>query len=116
MPDELSTAIGDAYRELGGRVAVRSSATAEDLPGASFAGQQDSYLDIAGEAALLDAVRRCWASLFNDRAVAYRRANGVDESKLALACSSRLIPSPDSANARRSTPSPASATRSCPGG
>jgi len=53
-------------------VAVRSSATAEDLPDASFAGQQESYLNIRGEAALLDACRRCYASLFTDRAISYR--------------------------------------------
>ncbi|TMA25031.1 MAG: phosphoenolpyruvate synthase, partial [Deltaproteobacteria bacterium] len=63
VPPEVATAVRDAYRALGGRVAVRSSATAEDLPEASFAGQQDTILDVEGEAALLDAVRRCWASL-----------------------------------------------------
>jgi pyruvate,water dikinase len=75
-----------AYRKLGSvPVAVRSSATAEDLPGASFAGQHDTYLGVAGEEALLDAVRRCWASLWNDRAVAYRKAKSVDERDLAMA-------------------------------
>src|SRR5262249_20586808 len=61
------------------------SATAEDLPGASFAGQQDSYLDVVGEDALLDAIRRCWASLWNPRAVAYRRANAIDDASVGLA-------------------------------
>jgi phosphohistidine swiveling domain-containing protein len=76
----------DAYHALGGGpVAVRSSATAEDLAGASFAGQQDTFLGIVGDEALLDAVRGCWASLWNERAVAYRRANGVDDAGLALA-------------------------------
>ena len=69
----------------GGSVAVRSSATAEDLPGASFAGQQDTYLGIEGGDALLDAIRRCWASLWNERAVAYRAANGIDDGSVALA-------------------------------
>ena len=65
-------------------VAVRSSATAEDLPDASFAGQQESYLNIRGEAALLDACRRCYASLFTDRAISYRRTKGFDHMKVAL--------------------------------
>src|SRR5438477_579762 len=68
-----------------GRVAVRSSATAEDLPGASFAGQQDTYLDVSGVDSLLDAIPRCWASLWNERAVAYRRANRVDDKRVSLA-------------------------------
>jgi rifampicin phosphotransferase len=86
VPDAVVAAAREAYAELGGgRVAVRSSATAEDLPGASFAGQQDTYLDVSGEEALLDAVRRCWASLWNERAVAYRRANGVDDGGVRLA-------------------------------
>ena len=66
-------------------VAVRSSATAEDLAYASFAGQQDTYLNVIGSAALLDAVRRCWASLWTDRAVSYRNANGIDHRSVALA-------------------------------
>ena len=80
-----------AYRELCQRsgkadadVAVRSSATAEDLPDASFAGQQESYLNIRGEAALLDACRRCYASLFTDRAISYRQTKGFDHLKVAL--------------------------------
>jgi len=86
MPAAIAAAALEAYRELGGGpVAVRSSATAEDLPGASFAGQQDTYLDISGEEALVEAIRRCWASLWNDRAVAYRRANGIDDQGVALA-------------------------------
>jgi pyruvate,water dikinase len=64
---------------------VRSSATAEDLPGASFAGQQDTFLDVAGIADVLDAVHRCWASLWTDRAVAYRAAQGIDGAGVALA-------------------------------
>ncbi|MFS8606491.1 MAG: phosphoenolpyruvate synthase, partial [Gammaproteobacteria bacterium] len=65
-------------------VAVRSSATAEDLPEASFAGQQESFLNVRGEGPLLDACRRCYASLFTDRAIAYRRAHGFDHMKVAL--------------------------------
>ncbi|GAB3706976.1 PEP/pyruvate-binding domain-containing protein [Nocardiopsis oceani] len=75
-----------AYEALGGgRVAVRSSATAEDLPDASFAGQQETYLDIEGADALADAVRRCWDSLDNERAVAYREANGTDRAEVRMA-------------------------------
>ncbi|MEV4564226.1 PEP/pyruvate-binding domain-containing protein [Nonomuraea sp. NPDC049419] len=85
-PDELREAITDAYARLGGGpVAVRSSATAEDLPGAAFAGQQDTFLNVAGEQALLDAVRRCWASLWTDRAVAYRARLRLDDSEVRIA-------------------------------
>jgi rifampicin phosphotransferase len=64
---------------------VRSSATAEDLPGAAFAGQQDTYLNVSGERPLLDAVRRCWASLWTDRAIAYRDRQGIDGRTVKLA-------------------------------
>jgi phosphohistidine swiveling domain-containing protein len=86
-PAELRTAITDHYEALGDNeaVAVRSSATAEDLAYASFAGQQDTYLNVVGSAALLDAVRRCWASLWTDRAVSYRNANGIGHRGVALA-------------------------------
>jgi pyruvate,water dikinase len=91
-PEDLAGAIGQAYRDLSQRlgvdeadVAVRSSATAEDLPEASFAGQQESFLNIRGEAAVLDACRRCFASLFTDRAISYREAKGFDHLKVALA-------------------------------
>ncbi|WP_236700465.1 PEP/pyruvate-binding domain-containing protein [Allosalinactinospora lopnorensis] len=81
VPDSLRAAIAGAYERLGDddrtAVAVRSSATAEDLPDASFAGQQDTYLDITGADDVVDAVRRCWASLWTDRAVAYRAASGI---------------------------------------
>lgn len=90
-PEDLSAAIDDAYRQLGERigdaeadVAVRSSATAEDLPNASFAGQQETFLNIRGKDALLDACRRCFASLFTDRAISYREAKGFDHLKVAL--------------------------------
>src|SRR5438552_2512906 len=86
MPEAIANAARRAYAALdAGRVAVRSSATAEDLPGASFAGQQDTYLDVSGVDSLLDAIPRCWASLWNERAVAYRRANRVDDKRVSLA-------------------------------
>ncbi|RMD79823.1 MAG: phosphoenolpyruvate synthase, partial [Gammaproteobacteria bacterium] len=90
LPEDLVREILDAYarlrREYGEELslAVRSSATAEDLPTASFAGQQETYLNVRGEAALLDAVRRCFASLFTDRAVHYRIDHGFDHFKVAL--------------------------------
>ncbi|MBL6750085.1 MAG: phosphoenolpyruvate synthase [Nevskia sp.] len=87
IPDELADALRRAYAALSpgdAAVAVRSSATAEDLPTASFAGQHESFLNVAGEAALLDACRRCYASLFTDRAITYRQANGFDHFKVAL--------------------------------
>lgn len=90
-PADLEAAIRAAYRELSKRagvdeveVAVRSSATAEDLPDASFAGQQETFLNIKGETALIDACRRCYASLFTDRAISYRKTKGFDHMKVAL--------------------------------
>jgi pyruvate,water dikinase len=86
MPRQVSAAIAAAYAELGaGSVAVRSSATAEDLPGAAFAGQQDTYLDVTGEAAVIEAVQRCWGSLWTDRAIAYRSRIGIDEAGIMIA-------------------------------
>ena len=87
VPTGVAGAIRGAHRELGDGepMAVRSSATAEDLPIASFAGQQDTYLNVVGEEALLDAVRRCWASLWTERAVGYRAANGIDHGGVRLA-------------------------------
>lgn len=87
LEDELTSAYRDLSLRLGANaisVAVRSSATAEDLPTASFAGQQESYLNISGEQALMDACRRCYASLFTDRAISYRQINGFDQMKIAL--------------------------------
>jgi pyruvate,water dikinase len=87
---ELREEIAAAYRQLereygsGLAVAVRSSATAEDLPNASFAGQHDSFLNIRGERGLFEACRRCFASLFTDRAISYRIDNGFDHFKVAL--------------------------------
>ncbi|MEU6728282.1 PEP/pyruvate-binding domain-containing protein [Nonomuraea wenchangensis] len=86
LPGELRREIAEAYEALGGGpVAVRSSATAEDLPGAAFAGQQDTYLNVVGEQALLDAVRRCWGSLHTERAVAYRARLGIDDAGVSIA-------------------------------
>ncbi|MGG5886363.1 phosphoenolpyruvate synthase [Falsiroseomonas sp. HC035] len=91
MPRDLAEAIRAAYRALADRqgdttpsVAVRSSATAEDLPTASFAGQQESFLNVRGETALMETCRRCYASLFTDRAIAYREAQGFDHMTVAL--------------------------------
>jgi pyruvate,water dikinase len=90
----LAEAIVQAYRDLGGGpVAVRSSATSEDSAAASFAGQQETYLGVEGKAALLEAVGKCWASLDSERAVAYRRKQGVEERSLAMAVVvQRLVP------------------------
>ena len=87
IPHEVDAAVRKTYEEMGGSVpvAVRSSATAEDLPFASFAGQQDSYLDVTGADAVVEAVRRCWASLWSERAVAYRSANGISNRDVGLA-------------------------------
>ena len=90
LPDDLAAEILDAYRKLQDEygeevsLAVRSSATAEDLPTASFAGQQDTYLNIKGAESLLDACRRCFASLFTDRAIHYRLDQGFDHFKVSL--------------------------------
>jgi pyruvate, water dikinase len=90
LPADLEQAIGEAYDQLDNQthgpvdVAVRSSATAEDLPDASFAGQQETYLNVQGRRALLDACKRCFASLFTDRAISYRTDKGFDHFKVAL--------------------------------
>ncbi len=91
FPPELIHAIAQAYRRLSKHyhaaeadVAVRSSATAEDLPSASFAGQQETYLNIKGEEPLIDACKNCFASLFTDRAIAYRQEKGFDHFKVYL--------------------------------
>jgi rifampicin phosphotransferase len=87
IPGDIVAGVMNAYERLGSRtpVAVRSSATAEDLPTASFAGQQDTYLNIVGPEAVLDAVRRCWASLWTERAVIYRATNSIDQRNVRLA-------------------------------
>ncbi len=91
FPEEIAAAIRRAYRDLSSRcgreeidVAVRSSATAEDLPEASFAGQQETFLNVSGENALLDACRSCYASLFTDRAISYRSERGFEQDDVAL--------------------------------
>ncbi len=91
LPTELVTEITEAYKQLSASykesnidVAVRSSATAEDLPDASFAGQQESFLNIRGELSLLIHVRKCFASLFTDRAISYRHSRGFDYRQVAL--------------------------------
>ncbi len=87
VPAGIAEAIRASYRDLGADVpvAVRSSATAEDLAFASFAGQQDTYLNVVGAEEVLAAVRRCWASLWTDRAVSYRASHGISPSSVALA-------------------------------
>jgi rifampicin phosphotransferase len=87
IPDDLAAAITHPLARLGEQAAyaVRSSATAEDLPTASFAGQQDTYLNVVGPAAILQHVSRCWASLFTERAVIYRLRNGLDHRKVHMA-------------------------------
>ncbi len=90
FPEDLSKAIIDAYRKMErmygkhADTAVRSSATAEDLPDASFAGQQETYLNVRGDAALLEACKKCFASLFTDRAIAYREEKGYDHFSIGL--------------------------------
>ena len=91
IPKEIQEAIVKAYRELSKRigqqavfVAVRSSATAEDLPGASFAGQQETFLNVKGEEALLESVRKCWSSLFTPRAIFYRTEKGFRHEKVLI--------------------------------
>ena len=85
IPQALKDEILEAYNSIGaGRVAVRSSATAEDLPDASFAGQQDTFLNVQGENQLFDAVKRCWASLWSERAIAYRRDQNISDVHIAM--------------------------------
>lgn len=87
IPPDVAGAVVEHWRahDDEGSYAVRSSATAEDLPGASFAGQQDTYLNVRGEDDLVDAVRRCWVSLFTDRAILYRAQNGFPHRDVRLA-------------------------------
>src|SRR5207248_7473586 len=91
FPEQVEEQIREAYRDLCGRykkrvvdVAVRSSATAEDLPEASFAGQHETYLNISGEDAVVSACRKCYASLFTDRAINYREERNFNHLKIAL--------------------------------
>ncbi|HLE29013.1 MAG TPA: PEP/pyruvate-binding domain-containing protein [Anaerolineales bacterium] len=96
MPREIAEAIADAYRTLDGGaavVAVRSSATAEDLPDLSFAGQQETFLNICGQEAVLQAVQKCWASLWTARAIGYRLQHHIDQDVVSLAVVvQRLVP------------------------
>jgi rifampicin phosphotransferase len=92
IPDGLAAAIIAAYADLGrGPVAVRSSATTEDLAGAAFAGQQDTYLNVIGDVAVLDAVRRCWGSLWTERAISYRRRQQIGSVNLRIAVVVQLM-------------------------
>jgi pyruvate,water dikinase len=99
LPAAVEAALTEAYLRLSQRyeeaetdVAVRSSATAEDLPGASFAGQHETYLNIRGRAALLDAVRNCMASLYTDRAIVYRAERGIAQRNVALSvCVQKMV-------------------------
>jgi len=106
FPEEIAVEIGQAYRDLSRQyqaeevdVAVRSSATAEDLPEASFAGQQETFLNISGEEELLDACRRCYASLFTDRAIVYRQQHGFDHMQVALSVGVQKMVGADSGGA-----------------
>jgi pyruvate,water dikinase len=106
FPDELNDALRKAYRELSkhkkvkeATVAVRSSATAEDLPEASFAGQLESYLNVRGEDDLLAACQNAFASLYTDRAIAYRREHGFDQLRVALSVGVQLMVRADRASA-----------------
>jgi rifampicin phosphotransferase len=99
MPGDLAAAITGAITRFGGEAAyaVRSSATAEDTPTASFAGQQDTYLNVVGPEAILRHVSRCWASLFTERAVVYRLRNGVDHRSAQMAVVVQRMVFPDAA-------------------
>ncbi|MFN8418924.1 MAG: phosphoenolpyruvate synthase [Anaerolineae bacterium] len=106
FPDDLAEPIQTAYHQLCQRyhtehvdVAVRSSATAEDLPQASFAGQQETFLNITGDRELLDACRKCYASLFTDRAISYRKAQGFDHLRIALSIGVQKMVRSDKAGA-----------------
>jgi phosphohistidine swiveling domain-containing protein len=98
LTEPVAQAVLDAYRELGGgAVAVRSSATAEDLPDLSFAGQQDTFLGVTDEDALLAAVVQCWSSLWTARAISYRRRAGIPEEAAALAVAVQRMVAADTA-------------------
>lgn len=106
LPPALAQVIREAYADLGRRigrtdpdVAVRSSATAEDLPEASFAGQQETFLNVRGSDSVIDACRRCYASLFTDRAISYRENNGFDHLEVALSTGIQRMVRSDRASA-----------------
>jgi rifampicin phosphotransferase len=96
IPSDLAAAVSGALETLGAEdaYAVRSSATTEDSPTASFAGQQDSYLNVVGRAAILEHISRCWASLFTERAVTYRLRNGLDHRTVQMAVVVQRMVSP----------------------
>ncbi|MFC1622311.1 PEP/pyruvate-binding domain-containing protein, partial [Patescibacteria group bacterium] len=95
MPEDLAKEIGEFYKKLCGEhdrlVAVRSSATAEDLPDASFAGQQETFLNIKGEKDVVKHVQKCWASLFESRAIFYRTEKGFNHFKIGIAVPVQLM-------------------------
>ena len=98
FPDDLNVEIVQGYKELGSDdvfVAIRSSATAEDLAGASFAGQYDTYLDVKGEKALLNAVRQCWASMWTARVTSYRHNKGFEHNAIGIAVVVQKMVEPD---------------------
>src|SRR6202022_1848384 len=99
IPEDLASAITRTLARLGEQAAyaVRSSATAEDLPTASFAGQHDTYLNVVGPAAILEHISRCWASLFTERAVTYRLRNRFDHRKVRMAVVVQQMVFPDAA-------------------
>lgn len=100
FPEEIAAAIAQAYMDLSGDepfVAVRSSATAEDLPEASFAGQQETFLNVQGVTAVLEAVRRCWASLWTARAISYRARQAIAPDQVSLAVVVQLLVPADAA-------------------
>ncbi len=106
FPEDLAKSIKESYRELSKRyktdqvsVAVRSSGTAEDLPEASFAGQQETYLNVTGEDAVLDACKKCFASLFTDRSINYRQDKGFTHDKIALSVGIQKMVRSDEASA-----------------
>ncbi len=94
MPDDIARVVAQAYATLPGdnsAVAVRSSATAEDLPDLSFAGQQETFLNIRGQEAVQAAVQQCWASLWTARAIGYRAQHGIDQNSVSLAVVVQLL-------------------------
>ncbi|MCP5088309.1 MAG: phosphoenolpyruvate synthase, partial [Rhodobacteraceae bacterium] len=97
LPEDVETAVLAAWRTAGADTAyaVRSSATAEDLPSASFAGQQDTYLNVKGEQSLLAQVKACFISLFTDRAILYRIQNGFDHRNVKLSVVVQQMVQPD---------------------
>ncbi|MBN1886887.1 MAG: hypothetical protein JW850_02820 [Thermoflexales bacterium] len=99
MPQAVALAVAQAYADLGDHpaVAVRSSATAEDLPGLSFAGQQDTFLNVRGLSEVQDAVKRCWASLWTARAIGYRIQHAIDQDTVSLAVVVQQLVSADAA-------------------